>query len=117
LLSGRELRRQLDHPVSDVGDPVVMGGDNDHAAGSGQLPQEHQNAFDLDVVEVGGGLVGHHQRRVVHQSTGDGHPLLLATRHLARPVGDPFGEGNPRQQRVGSFGRLFAPHAGQPVGA
>jgi hypothetical protein len=37
-------------------------------------------------VEVAGGLVGQHQRRLQHQRAGDGHALLHAARQLARPL-------------------------------
>ena len=78
-----EVRHQLHDAVGQVGDPVVVGRHDHHPSRRRQLPQQLQHALHLDVVEVGGGLVGEHQGRVVHEGTGDGDPLLLAARQLA----------------------------------
>jgi hypothetical protein len=40
---------------------LVVGCDDDDAVGSGELPHDVENLFDLDVVEVGGRLVGEHE--------------------------------------------------------
>ena len=72
------MRCQLDHPVRQLADAVVVRRDDDDPARAGQLTQEAKDAFDLDVVEVGRWFIGQDQLRFVHQCTGDRHPLLLA---------------------------------------
>ena len=50
---------ELDHAVSDVGQPIVVGGDEYQAPHCGQSPYQGEDPLHLDVVEVGGGLVSH----------------------------------------------------------
>src|SRR5579862_5407498 len=77
-VGGGEFRHQLDHAIGDVGDSVVVRDHEQQPAWGRQLAHESQNALDLYVVEVGGGLVGQDQRRLVYESPGDGHTLLLS---------------------------------------
>ena len=56
-----------------------------------------EGAHDLGAgvaVEVAGGLVGQHQRRLADDGPGDGHPLALAARQLSR-AGGPCGGARP----------------------
>ena len=78
--------------------------------------QEPQDPVDLDVVEVGGGLVGQHERRVLDEGPGDGHPLLLSSRHLIGTMVTPLVQTDLLQQDIGTVPRLARPHAGQPEG-
>ena len=75
-----EMRCQLDHPVGQLADPVVVGGDDDDPAGAGQVSQEAQDPFDLDVIEVGRWFVRQDQRRIVHEA-----PWAIATRCCRPP--------------------------------
>jgi hypothetical protein len=68
---------ELDHAVSDVGQPIVVGGDEYQAPHCGQSPYQGEDPLHLDVVEVGGGLVSHHQGWFVHEGPCDGHALQL----------------------------------------
>jgi len=56
-----------------------VGGHDDQASVVGDLAQQAQDPVNLDVVQVGGGLVGQDEGRVVGQGAGDGDSLLLAT--------------------------------------
>ena len=59
----------------------------DHRDPLGVELLEHPQDFDAGVrIEVAGRLVGQEQGGVVDQGPGDGHPLLLAARHLRRFV-------------------------------
>jgi hypothetical protein len=69
-----------------------MGGHDHDPARLGQRPQQLEHPLDLDVVQVGGGLVGQDQRRVVGQGPGDGHPLLLAAGQVAGTVAEPVAQ-------------------------
>ena len=46
-------------------------------------PEELEDAAGGALVEVAGGLVGHENRRIVHQRPRDGHALLLTAGQLA----------------------------------
>ena len=93
-LGRRKVGSQLDNLVGELCDALVVRGHYDHPAGTGQVPQQPQDSFDLDVVQVGRGLIGQYQRRIMHQGARDGRPLLLPTRHLGGPVTGPLGEAN-----------------------
>ena len=91
-----------------------MGGHDHDRPGEASSPDQPEDALDLDVVEVGGRLVGEQQRRVVGQGPRDRDPLLLAAGHGARAVTHPLGEAD-RSSRSGARGTgLGAAHAGQP---
>ena len=83
---GAVLRHQVDDPVGDGYEPVVVGGDHDGAAVGSQVAQERDDPLGLDVVEVGGGFVGQQHRRVGRQPAGDRDALLLAAGELAGPL-------------------------------
>jgi hypothetical protein len=68
---------ELDGPVGQGDEALVVGGDHDRATGDRQFSNDAQDLFDLYVVEVGGGFVGEHERGLVHERPGDGHALLL----------------------------------------
>ena len=68
---------ELDGPVGEGDEALVVSGDHDRAAGGRQFPHDAQDLFDLYVVEVGGGFVGEHEGGLVHERPGDGHALLL----------------------------------------
>src|SRR5207249_8631550 len=50
-------------------------------------------------VEGPGGLVGEDDLSAIHQRASDGDALLLAARELARPVFEPIGEAERREER------------------
>ena len=51
-----------------------------------QILKEAQYLVRSAGIEVSGGFVRQNQHRNVHQGAGNGHPLLLATRHLVGTV-------------------------------
>ena len=75
---------ELHSIVGERHDPLVVRGDDDHAARVGDLAQQPQDPLDLDVVEVGGRLVREQQRRVERKRAGDRDALLLAAGKLCR---------------------------------
>ena len=77
--------------------------------GAGQFPHEAKNALDLDVIEVGGGLVGQQQRRIVDEGTGDRHALLLPSGQLGGAMMGSLVKPDAGQQFVG-------PRLGRPPG-
>jgi len=108
-LARRKVGSQLDDLVGKLCDALVVRGHDDHPAGTGQIPQQPQDSFDLDVIQVSRGLIGQYQRRIMHQGAGDGRPLLLPARHLGGPVTGPLGEADAVQQ---GGGPLAGPLAG-----
>ena len=91
-----------------------MGRDHNDAARTGQIAQEAENPFHLNVIQVGRGLVGQYQGRVVHQRPGDGHSLLLPTRQLSRAVVRPLREADGVEKLGGPAPGPAPRHAGQP---
>ena len=65
-----------------------------------------------DAVEVAGRLVGQEDAGLVHQRTGDGHPLALAAGELVGPVVHAVGQAHPLQRRRGPVAALPPAHAG-----
>jgi hypothetical protein len=112
-LGRRKVGSQLDDLVGELCDALVVRGHYDHPAGTGQIPQQPQDSFDLDVIQVSRGLIGQYQRRIMHQGAGDGRPLLLPTRHMGRPVTGPLGEADAVQQGGGPLTGLLAGDARQ----
>ena len=116
----RDLRRrpgvrdracaELDDPVGEGQEAVVVGRDDDDPSGLGQLTEEAQHAVDLDVVEVGGRLVGEDERRVVRESTRDRDPLLLTARQVTRPVVHAVGQADVVEQLDGPGPRFTPRH-------
>ena len=72
-------------------------GDQDQGRRVLLVQAEQQLAHTLPgaAVQVAGGLVGEEQARAGGKRPGQGDPLLLATRELARVVADPRGEAHP----------------------
>ena len=97
--------------------PLVVGGDDDDPTGLRQPAHQLEHPVDLHEVEVGGGLVGEDQRRVVHQRPGDRHPLLLAAGEVAGEVVDPVGEVDGAEQLEGAGLRLLRPSRRLPTAA
>ena len=62
-------------------------------------------------VEVAGRLVGENQFRTVHQCTGDGDALQLATRELARKMISPAAQPDILQHLSSSFHDVFRGHS------
>ena len=108
------MRCQLDHPVGQLADPVVVGGDDHDPAGAGQVSQEAQDPFDLDVIEVGRWFVRQDQRRIVHERAGDRHPLLLPSGHLRRTVMSALAEPDELQKLTRPRLRLGARDSREP---
>ena len=61
---GQEVGAHLDDLIGERQHAVVVRRHDDDPAAVGEAANEAKHAFDLDVVEVGGGLVGQDQRRV-----------------------------------------------------
>ena len=93
-----EVWGQLDHPVRQLADAIVVRRVHDDPAGTCQVPHQPQDALDLDVVEVGRWLVGQDQWLVVHQQSCGGHSLLLSSRQLGRAVVAAFVQPDEREQ-------------------
>ena len=92
---GAVLRHEVDDPVGDGHEAVVVGRDDDDAAVGAQVAQERDDPLGLDVVEVGGGLVGQQDRRVGRQPAGDRDALLLAAGELVGPLARALGQADP----------------------
>jgi hypothetical protein len=67
-------------------------------------------------VEVAGRLVTQQQPGRQQQRPGQRHPLLLAARQLARPVGQALAQPDPHQQALGLLGALAPVHAADQAG-
>ena len=89
-----------------------MGGHDDDPTGSGERAERSEDPVDLHVVEVGGGLVGEEQRRVVDERPGDGHPLLLPAGQVTGPMRSAVGQAEPVEELVGPVPAAPAAHAG-----
>ena len=92
--SAGSVAAELDDAVGKWHEPLVMGRDDHHAAGVGDLAQQPQHAADLHVVEVRRRLVRQQQRRVERERPRDRDTLLLTARQLARAVRLPLGEAD-----------------------
>ncbi len=94
-------------------EPVVVGGDDDEPTRVGEGAQQTDDAFDLQVVEVGGRFVGEEHRWIVGEPASDGHALLLTARHVAGKVMRTIREVDGGEQLLGPFARLgLAPLGG-----
>jgi hypothetical protein len=108
---------------------VLQGEDTVHEAGELQVVGGDQRCGSLhprhfaDVLEhlVGGvgievarGLVGQDQAGPIRQGASEGHPLLLAARHLRRLVMQPLGQAQPLQQDPGAVARNLEAGARDP---
>ena len=95
-------RCEVHDAVGERDEAVVVGGDDDESAAVGQATEQADDAVDLQVVEVGGGLVGEQDGWVVGQRPGDRHPLLLAAGQVARLVLDAVGQPDLVEQLQGA---------------
>jgi len=70
---------------------------------SSELAQQTGDLTADGGVEVGGGLVGQDDRRIVGERAGDRHPLLLPAGELLRPETEPVAEPDALQQSTGAL--------------
>ncbi len=105
---------QFDNPVGNMGDAIVVCGDDDNASRSGQLPQKLEYALDLYVIKVCRRFVRYDERRVLHECSGNRDTLLLSTRELGWSMVGPFSQSDSIKQRIGAHAGLCPAHAGQP---
>jgi hypothetical protein len=96
--------------------PFVVRGHHDDVSLVREGPKQSEHPFHLDVVEMGGGLVGQEQGRVVGEGPGDGQALLLATGEVAGPEPHPVGQGHLLEQGLGPFPRRLGPGSRGPEG-
>ena len=62
-------------------------GDHDHRPfGGSEAGEDLEHMGGVGRIEGAGGLVGQDHERLGHDGPGQGHALLLASRHLDRPV-------------------------------
>ena len=87
-----------------------MGADDHGAAPAGEAADDAQHGLHLHVVEVGRRLIGHHQRWVERQGTGDRNALHLPSRQHARTVRHPFGKADVAQQFAGALASSAPAH-------
>jgi hypothetical protein len=77
---------ELDHTLASSGEVPLVGDDQEgRRALRVLLAKEVEDLVGGLRVEVSGRLVGKHERRFVHQGSGDRDALLHAARKLARP--------------------------------
>ena len=76
LIGIGEVRLQLDHPVRQLADPVVVSRDDDDSAWTRQLAQQAQDPLNLDVVEMGCRFIGQNELWFVHER--ERSPLVAA---------------------------------------
>ena len=87
------------------GDALVVGDHHDRGAGRVQFFEQREDGLPGGLVEVAGGLVGQHDRRVPDQGAGDRHPLALPARELGGPRVQPVGEPDGGQRLGGVVAR------------
>jgi hypothetical protein len=73
-------RCHLHDIVSQRHHPAVVRRHDDDTIASSEPSQQPEDLFDLDEVQMCGGLVGEDQRGIERKRTGDRDPLLLAAR-------------------------------------
>ena len=91
------------HPVRHAGDVGVVR--DDHRAGAQRgidLIQRRQHPHTGGGVECSGGLVAQQHGRLLGNGARNGHPLLLATRHLRRKMVQPAIQPHQRQCILGA---------------
>src|SRR5229473_1267065 len=88
-----------------------VGDQDDGRALSIELLEQEQNFVAGLAVQRSGRLVGEDQGRVVDQSAGDAHPLLLPAGKLARPVLRPISKADAIQRGEGAAAALDRGHA------
>src|SRR5215211_2073671 len=106
-----------DRPMGAGGDGGVVGDEDKRMS---LLPVEpHEQVHDLPGglrVERPSGLVCPHDGGVVHQGSGDCHPLLLAAAHLVRAFARLLGNPDHLQRGRRPPARLFRSYAGNQEG-
>jgi hypothetical protein len=98
------------HHAPRVGRHVGLVGDHQHGDAVVAV-QRQQQAHDLVAapgVEVAGGLVGQHHRRLGDDGPRDGDPLLLAARQFGRGVVLPAAQAHRLQRRAAAHGAALA---------
>ena len=86
---------------------------DDQSAVAAQVPEQRDDALGLDVVEVGGRLVGQEHRRVGGEAARHRDALLLAARELARLVVPAVVQPDALEQLIGPDERRPLRDAGQ----
>ena len=87
-----------------------MGDENDRLPGIVQLVEELHDLRAGPRVQVSRRLVGEQNARPIHQGPGDGHPLSLTPRELARPMSHSVGQLDPHQRLLGQAAPLSLAH-------
>jgi hypothetical protein len=82
--------QDVHRPRSRRRDIGFVGDEHDGAAGVVQFGEQAQDVCGRRRVQISGRLIRKNQRRIGHQRTGDGHPLLLATGQLPGTVLHPM---------------------------
>src|SRR5207237_10858694 len=91
----------FEHAGSDRHEARIVGGEDERdAALAVEAPHQFDDVAAGGAVEVGGGLVGEHERRLADQRAGDRYPLLLSARELRRPVTRAIGQADLSQRRA-----------------
>ena len=98
----RHVRHQFHHAVGQRQHPGVVSRHDDEAFAGREFADQPQHLFDLDEVQVRGGLVGQDQRRIKRDRAGDGDALLLPTAEVSRAVPHPVLQTHPLQQFLGA---------------
>ena len=84
-LGDRPAVGNVDHPVRDPFDRLVVGHDHArHAVGSDEVAKDVEDPFGGDAIELARRLVGEQERRSRREGRGKGDPLLLTARELVR---------------------------------
>ena len=87
---------------------------HDHQAGielAVQLQHELEHVRCVHPVEIAGRLVGEHELRLGDQGASHRRALPLAAGELRGPVGEAFGEPDPRENRRRALPRRLGIHA------
>lgn len=82
--------------------------DDASAVLGGEAAQQPSDVVAMARVQVGRGLVSENDARVVGESSGDRHPLLLATRQLIGPEGKPVTKTDTPEQAGCAIGGAVA---------
>src|SRR5436305_12052752 len=89
LVTGDDTVLDVNHPVSILGNIVLVSHENDRVALALQ-PIEQGHNLDAGLgVEVAGGFVGKNDGRLVDQSARDGHALPVSTGGFVGRMPDP----------------------------
>src|SRR6266511_3326399 len=101
---------------SGCGEGVLADDHHRAAVVGGELAQQPGDLAADGGVEVGGGLVGQDDRRIVGERAGDRHPLLLAAGELLGPEAEPVAQPDAFQQGTGALVGGVAGGAGEVAG-